>query len=607
MNFCSLFLCISLLFNVIYSSTPISCKTSRFAFGPDERRAAFNRRLAADYLRTLAQAQNFIELENNGDEQNVPGFAAQFNKTFQHDPVTGLLTAQGQQSYAQLVIAIKSGLQADFNAIVRAPGATVKLVNPQAALAFSLQGADSSLFVIPLFPTLSSPQMAALMIEDYLMVLCRDVQFSDYGTGAGTDTPGLGASASKTNDAAAVLQALGTAYTGPRNGGGIVDASVLFRGNGYGSLIGPMVSQFLLLNVKTVFPGGVGAANLAPAPFVIFNQQRAIAQTREFGVTFADFVALCNGTIPRGYLITDYDPVNKRYAITGRDLASYAHFDVDYEAFYNAAYILAGFGFPFSAALPYFNGSITNEGAFVTMGIIDVFGMIGGVATEALKASWALKWRAQRALRPEQFGGLVHNAQVSGTNPFNLDSSLFVPLAGVDVLANILAHNSAQAGLPGNIFSPLAASTYLHAQVYPEASPAHPSYPAGHAVIAGACITVIKAIWEDTTLLNSRFAPVRPDPLNPTLLVPLAGQGENLMTVASELDKLASNIGVGRDWAGVHYRADCDQGMLLGQQVAIKYLQDQACTYTEQGFTGFVLTQFDGTRIRITSDTVMVI
>ena len=60
------------------------------------------------------------------------------------------------------------------------------------------------------------------------MELCRDVYFSDYGTGQGTDAAGK--KGSWTNMAAAVLQDLGCAYTGPRNAQGIVDASVLFRG-----------------------------------------------------------------------------------------------------------------------------------------------------------------------------------------------------------------------------------------------------------------------------------------------------------------------------------------------------------------------------------------
>lgn len=595
---------ILLLINTAAEAAVTSCKPGRFDFGSNnsdgEKRAAFDRRLVPDFLRTVALPSNNIENENNGDEQTVPDAASQFTKTFTHDPTTGLVDATGLASYQQLVKAINDGQQADFNAIVRAPGAS-KLVNPQAALAFSLQGADTSLFSIPLFPTMSSPELAAQMIEDYLMVLCRDVVFSDYGTGLGTDTPGLGASASKTNDAAAVLQSLGAAYSGPRNNVGVVDASVIFRCNGYGAKIGPMVSQFLLLPIKTNAP----ALLANTPPFLIFNQQRPIAQTREFNITFSDFVAIQNGTTPRPYLASDYDPVNAHYISRGRDGGSYVHWDVDYEAFYNAATILAQNGFPFSSALPYVNGNITNEAPFGTMGVIDVFGLIGGVATEAIKAAWAQKWRANRACRPEGFSGIVNRVKVTGLNPFNLDNSLFVPHAGVDVLANILAHNQAQAGLPGNSFTVGDASTYLLAQMYPEGSPAHPTYPEGHGAISGACITVIKAIFEDTTLLNTKFAPVKPTPGNPTTLTALTpGEGSTIMTVASELDKLASNIAMARNWAGVHYRADADQGILLGEQVAIKYLQDHACIYMEQGFTGFTITKLDGTRIRITSTSV---
>ena len=503
--------------NGIANAAVTNYNPGRFDFGfnnsDGEKRAAFNRRLVADYLRTVSLLSNAIENQNNGDEQNVPGAASQFTKTFSHDATTGLPDATGIASYQQLVKAINNGQQADFNAIVRVAGSN-KLVNPQGALAFSLQGAESSLFSIPLFPTMNSPELAANMIENYLMVLCRDVVFSDYGTGLGTDTPGLGASASKTNDAAAVLQALGSAYVGPRNNGGVVDANVIFRCNSYGSLIGPMVSQFLLQPIRTVAPALLSST----PPFLIFSQQRPIAQSREFNVIFSDFIAIQNGLIPRPYLASDFHAVNVRYMITGRDLGSYVHWDVDYEAFYNAAIILAQFGFPFSTSLPYMNGATTNEAPFATMGIIDAFGLIGDVATEAIKVTWAQKWRANRACRPEGFSGSVHNIKVTGSNPFNINNSLFVAHAGVDVLANILAHNQAQAGLPGNPFTMGDASTYLLTQLYPEGSPAHPTYPQGHSTIAGACITVIKAIWEDTTLLNTKFAPAKPTPGNPTTL-----------------------------------------------------------------------------------------
>ena len=77
------------------------------------------------------------------------------------------------------------------------------------------------------------------------------------------------------------------------------------------------------------------------------------------------------------------------------------------------------------------------------------------------------------------------------------------------------------------------------------------------------------------------------------------------MTVGSELDKLASNIALGRDFAGVHCCADGDEGILLGEEVAIRLLQDRARIYNEQGFNGFELTKRNGQRIRITANEVI--
>jgi hypothetical protein len=241
------------------------------------------------------------------------------------------------------------------------------------------------------------------------------------------------------------------------------------------------------------------------------------------------------------------------------------------------------------------------------MGMVEMFSMVEGVSDEAMKAAWAQKWRCNRALRPEAFAGLVQQAKVTGSNPFNLDSSLFVSHAGINVLNLILANNKLQANYPDNNLTPAQAATYLFAQMYPEGSPAHPTYPSGHATVAGACATILKAFFEDTTLIKSIVSPVQPDPSNPTQLIPLSNQGENFITVASEIDKLASNVAMARSFAGVHYRIDGEQGILLGEAVAIKYLQDHCMNYNEQNFTGYELTKRDGTRIRITADAVTVI
>ena len=217
------------------------------------------------------------------------------------------------------------------------------------------------------------------------MELTRDVLFSQYGTGIGSDSNGFGGSL--TNDAAQVLQDLRNAYTGPRNSAGIVDASVIFKGNFYGSLIGPYISQFLLLPIQTV-----GAPNFNPAIFRKSVQTYPIASNREFGVSFNDFVTIENGKIPKPYTALDFN--GNRYIVTGRDLASFVHFDTPYEEYYNAITILASNGFPLSANLPYRNGTIINE-APLNNGSPDVFTMVGDVTSEALKAAWAQKWRTQ--------------------------------------------------------------------------------------------------------------------------------------------------------------------------------------------------------------------
>jgi len=65
------------------------------------------------------------------------------------------------------------------------------------------------------------------------------------------------------------------------------------------------------------------------------------------------------------------------------------------------------------------------------------------------------------------------------------------------------------------------------------------------------------------------------------------------MTLGNEVDKLAGNIGTGRNIAGVHYRSDYQQGLLLGEALAISVLRDQAAIYSEN-YQGFTFTKFDG-------------
>jgi hypothetical protein len=63
------------------------------------------------------------------------------------------------------------------------------------------------------------------------------------------------------------------------------------------------------------------------------------------------------------------------------------------------------------------------------------------------------------------------------------------------------------------------------------------------------------------------------------------------LTVNDELNKLATNVALGRNWAGIHYRSDGVEGLLLGEQVAVRHLQDHLRA-TDLPFDGYRLEPF---------------
>jgi hypothetical protein len=195
--------------------------------------------------------------------------------------------------------------------------------------------------------------------------------------------------------------------------------------------------------------------------------------------------------------------------------------------------------------------------------------LVTEVATRGLKATWFQKWAVHRRLRPEVFAGRVHQTLTGA--------------ASYPIHPEVLHSAAASAVYSRN-------GTYLLPMAFPEGSPTHPSYTAGHATVAGACVTILKAFFADDTVL--------PNPVVPTddglSLLPYTGPA---LTVRGELDKLANNIGIGRNMAGVHYRSDNQESLLLGEQVALDMLAEQKPTYNEP--VTWTLTKFDGTTVTI--------
>lgn len=120
----------------------------------------------------------------------------------------------------------------------------------------------------------------------------------------------------------------------------------------------------------------------------------------------------------------------------------------------------------------------------------------------------------------------------------------------------------------------------------------HPSYGAGHATVAGACVTILKAFFDHGYVLPGTYV----YSANGTQLDPVQDKTLKL-TVKGELNKLAANIAIGRDWAGVHYFTDYYESLRLGERVAIGILQEQKLAYGEN--FSMTVPLFDGGSMRI--------
>jgi membrane-associated phospholipid phosphatase len=473
---------------------------------------------------------------SNGDEKLYPNGIANFTKGFAHDQFGVVLPAP----YAAYLAAVKTGKRADFDALQM--GGNTPLVDPQAGLAYDLETCDPSQNSITPFDTLSSPGFASQMIETYWMALTRDVPFSQWES-----DPNIAAAVAELN--------ANPAYEGPKINGASVTTQALFRGFPPSDLIGPYVSQFFLQ------PFNIGA--------IPFQGYMTTGPGQSFGTDPTSWLKLQNGQGP-------FPPATAnsglKYLGTGRDLAEYVHNDVLYQEYLIAALMLLKAGAPLNAGNPYnvlgTQNAMNSETGFITFGLPMVEVLVAEVIARAIKNAWFQKWFIHRVARPEEYAGLVHYMKLGGQK-YPIDSSVLNSNAAAQVFA-----------ATGSYFIPLS---------YAEGCPLHPSYPSGHATAAGAAVTILKWFFDESQPIANPLT-TTDDGLS---TVPYTGADASQMTVGGELNKLASNVGFGRVYSGIHWRQDIVQGMLLGEQVAISLLQDQAHLYNEN-YTGFTFTKFDG-------------
>lgn len=468
----------------------------------------------------------------NGDEDLYPNKIANFSKALPHDQLGVVIL----NAYKSLIRALSTGDPDEFDNIPL--GGPVKQVNPQAAYAYDMVGPDCHQTTMIPAPAFSSAEVAGEMAELYWQALTRDVPFEEYETNPLT----LAAASELSNF---------SVFLGPKVNGEVTPGT-LFRSNVPGALTGPYISQFLWKDIP------YGAKT-------IDQRYRTTMSGIDYMTSYDEWLSIQNGAPPTTSI--QFDPL-LRYFRNGRDLSEYVYRCFPYQAALSAGLILLGFGdMALAPTNPYLNR--TTQTGFVTFGIVQILDFVARASRLAMEAAWFQKWLVHRRLRPEEFGGRVQN-NLTGAASYPINSELLNSQAVAEIFSKY--------------------GTYLLPQAYPDGCPVHPSYPAGHACLAGAGITMLKAFFKESFIIPNPVV-ASSDGLS---LFPYSGPP---LTVGGELNKLAANIAIGRDAAGVHYRSDA-LGLILGETAAIGILECYRNTYNED-FIGFSFTKFDGNKVVI--------
>ncbi|MEH1821420.1 MAG: vanadium-dependent haloperoxidase [Nostoc sp.] len=498
----------------------------------------------------------------NGDEAKYANKIATDTRGLPHNQ----LGEVDLKAYQSLINALKSGDPNEYEKIIL--GGKRKLVQPLTPLAISLSGVNTSQLAIPVPPTLDSAEQGAEFLEIAWQQLLQDVPFSEFRND--TTNPLILAAVKDLNRL--------SAFKGPKQNGRVTP-ELLFRGTAiyvdasgktiYHTLpgvdVGPYVSQFLL---RPIPAGTHSYAQLNRVPLAI--------PENSFQTNYDEWLLVQNGGDPGRTIKFDS---TRRYFINGRDQSEIAH--TPPPVYTNAALILlakpvsdnplaGGVGSPYNAGNPY-NKSKTQSSGSGTFGPGYSQSLIGWVSPHAIRAAYWQKYYVHRRLRAEAYGGLVHNNKVNKTN-HPIHSEVFQS----EALDRFFSKNK----------------SYLLPQAFPEGAPLHSSYPGGASVSAGASVTILKALFDENYVIPN---PVVPDPKDPSKLIPYQGPP---LTVGGELNKLAANIGLGRDSAGIHWRTDAAASLALGEAIAIGILKDEKLTFREK-FEGFTFTKFDGTKVTI--------
>jgi hypothetical protein len=517
---------------------------------------------------------------------------------------------------------------------------------PTAGTAYELQGPDAQAVTMAPAPPLlgkdgqPNPELVFEMAEVYELALLRDKPLNTF------ERDGVTSEVQGSIDRLNALPYARNPDGRPRKrelvvkkdkGGKVVSselrltAQTVFRGSSPGVDVGPYLSQFMLIGNPERGVGSVADGRIAYGVLQI-DQRVPIAQERDYMQCMADYVAVQRGLArdPEEYLKVEEDgreKLKRRFIRTPRDLATYVHYDALYEAYLNACLILLEMKAPTDPAFDHLSGggfgsdkgaSRRGAGGFALYGGPHVLTLVTEVATRALKAVRFQKFNNHIRLRPEALAARVELARRFEGGSEHVPEALLAHMTKFCAAANKsgtldkIAEKNARA--PCVDSDPEEVGGYFLPMAFPEGSPMHPAYGAGHATVAGACVTILKAYFDTSSVLvkytengREKVAFKRRAATDTPVLYRVDDDHHDKLkeftdceplTLEGELNKLAANISIGRNMAGVHYFSDYYDSLRMGEEIALGILEEQALTYATDPFVLSVPT-FDGEMRRI--------
>lgn len=458
-------------------------------------------------------------------------FCGSFHKSFPHNLKTGDLLEP--EYYVGYINALLTNNQEMLENLKLHPNSTMKLVNPLVSLSTSIISNDHCKYLVEPCPEIYENTGVAEMLEVYSMAYLRDINFLSYST-----NPDITRHINYLNNDDLIKNL-------PFRKKIKFSRNTLFRSDSYGCDAGPYISQFLYKKI-----------NIGPFSY---DQKFKFPPSRtniksEWGVNPSETIAIQNSDLSNLLPFTLNQDL--KYIRTGKDLGELVHNDQSFQLCYHAAAILLNLNAKPNPTLPTFKNQV---GFISCFGGPSIYNNMGTVTDLALTSCWYQKWLVHRKIRPDAFSLLIHNT-LTNIKKYSIPELLL----DNSILADIKT-------LYGNYTLPMS---------FREGSPVHPSYPSGHAAMAGACVTLLKIFFDENQLMSELGPIVVPDS-NGNNLLNYTGNDIGKMTIGTELNKLASNIAYGRNWAGVHYRSDAEAGMKLGEDVTIKFFEDMFSSHVE--------------------------